>query len=308
MRPESLDTAMRKAVCEGYKGTCEDIVEIEDEEMDSTMRESGIVNGKFKIKPIQEMLEMKGMKENSMNSKNKSGAQTTKNQNQNQKFANYLSPRPDKNVKASFKKEVSGSNGVISKKTDSKEACSTDVKPNDSELEVPGPSRRRVYNNKTSHRANTVSIDHTDRRHDNTPISRWIDFEGAKTNNMQNSFKNQKNEELGQTHYRRPRNFELNKLFKRTLNSTTQSFHKNKNKSDVKLDCKLNTNDNKSVSKRHLTTHKVHFTFMDTLNDKNASAKSFDHPIVNSRSLNSFVINRRSESKSSQDFESVGFK
>ena len=290
MKPEFVRYLIRKAVCEGYKGTCEDIQELDDEEMHSSMQSSGLQVSKVLGSRKNGLL-----KENDMNVMNKN-ARSTENKFTKLNNTRYLSPSIKTDGCYADNKESHDTKKRILRVNDERQAQSIDLN-NSKDIPSSLNNESRSLSNPTlENRIDEAFTNINEFKTDAFNQYRWLDTNISKTS-MQNPIKSQKNEDSNQIR-KKSRNFELNRLFKRTLNVTTQSFNKLKNKSDLKLESKpvAFIQENKGVFRNKLGNHRNNMSLMDGSNGKSINLKTFDDHFENSKSHK--ILAKRSLNKS----------
>lgn len=293
MRPEVIKATIRKIVCEGYRGTCEDILEQEDEELHSSVYNSAL-NGAKGHRPRDSQF----LKENNPMDRN-IAVKTEGDKRNNAKSPRYLSPNTDNNVKMVDTKEVYGPKKGVLRLRDERQVQSIDVNIHNINVDLGFTNQNRSMSNPAlDTKSEDTPQDVKNNRGCKEASSRWIDLRIQK-NNAQSLMTNPKNDDMNRLR-KKARNFELNKLFKRTLNATTQSFYRNKNKSELRFENKTSSelNDSKGVNRLKVAQNKVGMTFMESLKSRPVDLKSFEYLFDNNRSLKSLTVKDTSKSKS----------
>lgn len=299
MGADSVNSTIRKVVCDMYRGSCDDIRELEEEDVHSSVQNSELVAKKSK-----KLFESEQLKENNHADSN-NHLKIKSRQNDKCVTPTYPWPLCAKSTRRGSQHDEIIAKMAFYKIRNERQAQSINLNSFSGKLEnICGSDFRSLSNPTLDGRVNSGSIDTKVYEDDHKSNARWVDANGKE---QQGAFQNPKpKNEDHNINLNKTRNFNLNKLFKRTLNSTTQIF-KNKDKPYVRVE-----NINRSTfytsrdeKKQKLNNGRVNITFMDTLNLKQTPLHSFDHQIENESSMKSFNMRSSNRSKSRDHFRHV---
>lgn len=283
-KPEALKSTIGKLVCEGYRGPCEDITELDEEERHSSMHSSG-VNASRGHRHCNSSA---NAKENNINVINVKAFVK-------EKSSRYASSDSEPYTHCEPRNSI---HDILNAKEE-RLAQSTELIAKENRDAGDGETCGRSYSNPMNKSKRTKVIEST--THDEYDIGksalRWVDPTPPVINSTQRSSINLKNDEFSHLQ-KKLRSFELNKIFKRVSTKTCNSFTRNNNKSSAKLEAKCGsaTSDNKQQGKVLNSRYKSVFT--NNSNNKAIALRSFDYPTDNNCAYRSVTLRRGNNSRS----------
>lgn len=281
-KPEALKSTIGKLVCEGYRGPCEDITELDEEERHSSMHSSGVNASRG-----HRHCNSSNAKENNMNELNvKAFAK--------EKSSRYASS--DSEPYAPFEHRRN-THAVFTAKEE-RQAVSTEIHAKEVKDLVSSEKCGRSLSNpmKKCKRTKVAENNMHDEYDMGKGAVRWVDPAPVAIT-TQRSSTNLKNDEL--VHLQKKlRTFEANKLFKRASINTCQSFTRNNNKSAAKLETKCGSATSESKQQGKAMQSRYKSALVHNSNSKAVALRSFEYPAEHNSVYRSVTLRRTNTSRS----------